>query len=66
MDQLTKKTELLNLLVKCTVLGGNPEKCPLVEIRKMGWQNRLKWVAKLNNSEIDDIFKYHNQCYAQK
>jgi hypothetical protein len=66
MGDGNQKTELLNLLVKSPVLDDDPEDCLLHDLRALQWYARLRWVTKLSDQELRDIFAYHEACFARK
>lgn len=47
-------------LLRCP-FGGNPEACPLHDIRKKPIADRYDWLAKKSDEEVLEIFKQHTQ-----
>lgn len=52
-------------LLRCP-LGGNPENCPLHEIRKMPLEERLVWLEEKTNAEVVELYRQHSECLEYK
>jgi hypothetical protein len=51
----------------CAVpLGGNPEDCPLHEVRKWPVEDRLAWLESRTNEEIIALYQLHTNCLEYK
>ena len=52
-------------ILRCP-LGGNPEDCPLHEIRKMPIEDRLTWINSKTDEEIKELLMQHIDCLEKK
>ncbi len=52
-------------ILRCP-LGGNPEDCPLYEVRKWPIEERLVWLDSKTNEEVVALYHRHNDCLEQK
>ena len=52
-------------ILRCP-LGGNPEDCPLHEIRKWPMEQRLAWLESTNDEEVVELFNRHSDCLESK
>lgn len=48
-------------ILRCP-LGGNPEDCPLHEIRKLPVEERVAWLESQTDEEIVAAYELHNKC----
>jgi len=56
-----KKIFVFGLLMNCP--EGEPMvDCPLEKYRKLSIKERLKYLEKLSDKEIDKINKHHHEC----
>ena len=55
-------SDILNLTVACPHDYSNPPFCPLHEVRKMSFNDRIKWVHMLSDEELEYINSYHQIC----
>jgi len=53
------------LLFECP-MGGNPDDCPLHEIRKLPFIERVQWAKSMTDEQLLDIYRYHKSCLALK
>lgn len=52
----------MELLESCPVEGGNPEDCPLCEMRKLPAADRLRWFNALSEADLKYLAAYHHVC----
>jgi hypothetical protein len=52
-------------ILRCP-LGGNPEDCPLHEVRKWPLEERIAWLESKTNQEIVELYQQHVHCLEQK
>ncbi len=52
-------------ILRCP-LGGNPEDCPLHEVRTWPVENRLIWLESKSDAEVVDLYKIHTNCLERK
>lgn len=52
-------------ILRCP-LGGNPEDCPLHEVRKWPVEERIAWLESRTNEEIVELYAYHTNCLEHK
>ena len=57
-----KRAMMAGLTMECPYHGGNPEDCPLHEIRLMPRQERVQWVAQLSDETCLNIYQQHLFC----
>ena len=55
------KFSLHGRILRCP-LGGNPEDCPLHEIRKLGVEDRIAWLESNTDEEIIALYELHSEC----
>lgn len=47
-------------------LGGNPEDCPMHELRKLPVGERIAWVESKTDAEMIALYEHHNNCLKRK
>lgn len=52
-------------ILRCP-LGGNPEDCPLHEVRKWPVEERIAWLVSRTDQEVVELYNYHINCLEQK
>ena len=52
-------------ILRCP-LGGNPEDCPLHEVRKWPVEKRLAWLESKSDQEVLGLYNYHLNCLDHK
>ena len=52
-------------ILRCP-LGGNPEDCPLYEIRKWPMNERLAWLDSKTDEEVVELYHRHTDCLEHK
>jgi len=52
-------------ILRCS-LEGNPEDCPLYELRRLPVEERLAWLASKTDKELERLLSYHTKCLDQK
>jgi len=57
----TIKTILVGLSDECPQ-GGNPEFCPLHELRKKSFSVKSAWIKSLSDVELIEIYTNHLEC----
>jgi len=57
---------LMELSECCPVEHGNPELCPLFELRRMSPTKRAQWVNDLTENELAYLTAYHHVCHKVK
>lgn len=55
------KFSLHGRILRCP-LGGNPEDCPLHEIRKLPVEDRIAWLESNTDEEIMALYELHSEC----
>jgi hypothetical protein len=55
------KFALHGRILRCP-LGGNPEDCPLYDLRKLPVEERIAWLESQTDEELIDLYEQHNQC----
>jgi hypothetical protein len=55
---MNEKTILLGLLQACP-FNSETANCPLREVRKQPWEQRLEWAEGLSTDEVHDIVQCH-------
>jgi len=53
--------EFINLLL-CCPKGGNAESCPLCEVRKLSFEEKVQWVMSQSKDEIMETLTFHQSC----
>ena len=48
-------------ILRCP-LGGNPEDCPLHEIRKLPVEERVAWLETQTEEELISLYEQHIEC----
>lgn len=48
-------------ILRCP-LGGNPEDCPLHDLRMMPLEERIAWLESKTDDEVIDLYQLHNEC----
>jgi len=61
-ERLRRKQAVAGLLNGCPHGPKNPAMCPLNSVRKRRPSTRMKWLASLNDEEIEFIVSYHGVC----
>ncbi len=65
-DELKVLARLMpGLLYECP-MGGNPNDCPLYEIRKLPYLERVQWAKSMSDEQLLDIYHYHKSCLGVK
>ena len=62
----TIKAHIFGLTVACPYAGGNPNDCPLHEIRQLPLSERKVWVKDLTDEECRSYCEYHSHCLSTK
>lgn len=64
---LVKEAEfaLYGRILRCP-LGGNPEDCPMHELRKLPVGERIAWMESHTDEEKIALYEHHNQCLKRK
>lgn len=52
-------------ILRCP-LGGNPEDCPLHDVREYPMEERLAWLQSKTNEEVVDLYRRHSDCLLYK
>ena len=52
-------------ILRCP-LGGNPEDCPLHEVRQRSLEDRLTWLESKTDKEVLELYTYHINCLERK
>ena len=52
-------------ILRCP-LGGNPEDCPLHNVREWPMAERLVWVESKTDTEIVNLYRLHSDCLEYK
>ena len=52
-------------ILRCP-LGGNPEDCPLHEVRKCPMEERVAWLESKTDQEVIELYNHHIDCLEQK
>jgi len=60
------KSKVFELSIACPYDQGNPNDCPLCQIRKQSPKDRYAWVEQLGVEEAEQILTHHKLCLAQK
>jgi hypothetical protein len=55
------KLALHGRILRCP-LGGNPEDCPLHELRKLPVDRRVAWLETQTDEELIGLYEQHNEC----
>ena len=55
------KFALHGRILRCP-LGGNPEDCPMHDIRKLPVEERIVWLESQTDEEIITLYELHNKC----
>ena len=55
------KFALHGRVLRCP-LGGNPEDCPMHEIRKLPVEERFAWLESQTSEAMISLYEQHNQC----
>jgi len=55
------KFALHGRILRCP-LGGNPEDCPMHELRKLPVEDRIAWLNSQTDEELIFLYEQHNQC----
>ena len=50
------------LLYCCPITGGNPQSCPLHNVREMPADHALAWMEQLNAEDRRFLLEYHRCC----
>lgn len=58
------KRIVLCLVIECP-MSGNPESCPIFDVRKLPLKDRIEWVNKREYPEHLEIYLHHKQCLAK-
>lgn len=48
-------------ILRCP-LGGNPDDCPLYEIRKLSMEDRIDWLESQTDEDTIALYEQHNKC----
>ncbi len=56
----------MNARIICCSLGGNPEDCPLHEVRKRPVEERKAWLESKSNDEVIELYRQHIKCLEYK
>ena len=59
------KLALHGRILRCP-LGGNPEDCPLHEIRKLPLEDRINWLESNTDEEVIALYEQHSKCLQRK
>ena len=54
--------QIFDLSGACPFYGGNPEHCQLHEVRKVGFLERLSYIATLSAEEKELLISCHDTC----
>ena len=49
------------LMSRCP-MGGNPDNCPLFDVRQLPVKDRISWLEDRSTEEVISLFGYHSQC----
>ena len=52
-------------ILRCP-LGGNPEDCPLHDVRTWPMEERVVWLESSTNQEVVKLYNYHINCLEEK
>ena len=52
-------------ILRCP-LGGNPEDCPLHEVRTWPMEERLDWLGSKTDEEVVELYTRHSDCLEHK
>lgn len=55
------KFALHGRILRCP-LGGNPDDCPMHELRKLPVEDRIAWLNSQTDEELIILYEMHNQC----
>jgi hypothetical protein len=58
--------KVFGLAVACPFDQGNPQPCPLHELRKKSLKERYEWLRALSEEEVRNILSFHQKCLAEK
>ena len=65
-DRVRRKEELacniLQLTLGCPHDQCNPSFCPLFEVRKLDLDERVQWVHRLTDEDLEYLSTYHEIC----
>jgi hypothetical protein len=64
-DKAAIKAYMMGLAMECP-LGGNPEDCPMHEVRRLDKKARSEWVFQLSDQQCSELYKNHRACFARK
>jgi len=64
-QDLKKSSRLMGLLVACPFIDRLPT-CPLTFMQNEEMHDRYLWMVALNERELDDYLKQHDNCFAQR
>jgi len=56
------RASLLSLAEVCPVEECNPQDCPLYQLRKKKFTERLKWLNALSEADLSYLAAYHAVC----
>ena len=60
LDDIRRKA--ISLTFCCPYDGCNPALCPLHEVRKLPYEERLEWCTLLNDEDLLYLDTYHSIC----
>ncbi len=52
-------------ILRCP-LGGNPDDCPLHEVRTWPVEKRVAWLESKTDQEVVELYNCHTKCLEQK
>ena len=52
----------MGLALACPHDDGNPEFCPLCDVRKLPVRQRIAWVKMLSDDDLEYLGTYHQIC----
>lgn len=60
------RAELMELVHRCPVDRCNPADCPLFEVRRLSYHQRLQWFSALTEADLEFLAAYHFVCLKRK
>lgn len=66
VDSEEARLALCGRVLRCSEEEGNPEDCPLHELRQLPVAERMVWLESRTDEDVEAIFRYHLQCSINK
>lgn len=64
-DKRIARCGMYGRILRCS-FGGNPEDCPLHDIREWPISERIGWLEMKRDKQVLDLYNYHLRCYSVK